>query len=51
MKKTDKLALKSLEALYFYARDLLPRNCDRYDLGIKYTVLRDDLRDAINQRK
>lgn len=49
MRKTDKMSLEILESLYLYARELIPSSSDRYLLGVRYTCLRDDLKNEINK--
>lgn len=49
MNESKKVALKALESLYNYALELMPRNREKYDLGVKYRALKDDLKEAINE--
>lgn len=51
MNKIEKKALESLSQLYFYGEERIESITKRVDYGIKYTELRDALKEAINNKK
>jgi len=51
MNNIEKQALDSLSELYYLGEKLIKSPLHKVDYGIKYTELRDDLKESIQKRR